>query len=107
MNKRPKNLSKEYGWCSKPNHGVIFSHVTLNPKKKCFKCETEAERRKKGLCCAILGHGPGHQSKTYCQEKGDHKIHRCTYGSYDQVAEWKGSVTKIKFTGYFDDPPSL
>ena len=105
--KRPKKLSKEYGWCSKPLHGVIFGHPKLNPNKKCHKCETEARRRKDGLCCATLGHGPGHQSKTYCQEKGKHKVHRCIYGSCEQFAEWRGAVTKMAFTGYFDEPPTI
>lgn len=102
MNKRPKNLPKDCGWCPKPNHGVIFPH-----NKECYKCKTEQIRKKAGLCCAILGHGPGHQSKTYCNVKGRHKIHECVYGCYDQVATWKGSVKKIKFTGYFDEPPEV
>jgi len=64
--------------------------------------ERLAKRRLNGLCCAILHHGPGHQSQTFCQKKGEHKIHECRYGSYDELARWKGMK---KFTGYFDEPP--
>jgi hypothetical protein len=99
---RPKILAKEYGWCPKPHHGVIF-----NKKNGCIRCETEKRRKKEGLCCARLGHGPGHQSSTYCEVKGKHNIHECRYGSYDQIACWKGPVSKLKFTGYFDDPPEF
>ena len=97
---RPKNLSKEYGWCSKPHHGVIFKQ-----ERGCSKCIREKQRREEGLCCAQLGHGPGHQSVTYCEVIGKHKIHQCVYGSYDQLATWRGPTWKKKFTGYFDDPP--
>jgi hypothetical protein len=100
--KRPKNLDKHYGWCNKVNHGVIFFK-----EEGCHKCKTESVRKKEGLCCAILAHGPGHQSKTYCEIKGRHTIHQCTYGCYDERAEWKGSKYKIKCTGYFDEPPII
>lgn len=60
--------------------------------------------KKEGECNAQLWHGPGHQSKTYCQVKGPHKIHRAVYGCYDQEMEWKG---KKSFTGYFDEPKEL
>ena len=102
MKKRPANLPKKYGWCPKPNHGVILRWIS----EKCFKCKEETQRRKEGKCCAILGHGPGHQSKTYCQVIGKHKTHECIYGNYDQVATWRGPVNKIKFTSYFDEPPN-
>ena len=97
---RPKKLDKRYGWCGKANHGVIFDRAD-----GCLRCETEKERKADGLCCAMLGHGPGHQSTTYCEKKGKHKVHECTYGSFDQHAEWTGPVHKMEFTGYFDDPP--
>ena len=64
--------------------------------------ERFAERRAEGKCCAILYHGPGHQSKTFCRKMGKHKIHECTYGRYDQGASWKGME---KCTGYFDESP--
>lgn len=99
-NPRPKNLEDCYGWCSKPNHGIFF-----HKKEGCYKCKEEKQRKKANLCCAILAHGPGHQSKTYCDQEGKHTIHTCRYGSYDQIATWKGPITKIKCTGYFDDPP--
>lgn len=101
MKKRPENLDKRFGWCSKPNHGIFF-----HKEDGCLRCKEEKNRKMGGLCCAILGHGPGHQSRTYCEMKGNHIFHRCTYGSYDEVAIWKGSVSKIKFTGYFDEPPN-
>ena len=102
--KRPKNLDKKYyGWCPKKNHCVFM----LNIDKTCFRCKEEKERKSKGLCMAKLGHGPGHMSRTYCQVKGPHKVHMCVYGRYDQVARWKGPVCKQKFTGAFDEPPSV
>lgn len=62
------------------------------------------ERRSKGLCCAQVGHGPGHQSSTFCEKRGKHKIHGCRYGCYDQYTEWR----KMQgFTGYFDEPKEI
>lgn len=75
--------------------------------KGCPECAEIAERKKAGKCCAVLGHGPGHQSKTFCEETGPHKIHRCTFGSFDQVATWVGQENRIKFTGYFDEAPNF
>jgi len=94
---RPKQLDSRYGWCKK--HGVILPDTA-----GCSTCRKEAERKKNGLCCALLYHGPGHQSRTYCSVKGKHTIHSCVYGSYGQYAEWTG---KDKCTGYFDEPPSI
>lgn len=79
----------------------------LGPKAECPRCKNEAERKSSGLCNARLGHGPGHQSLTFCEMKGPHKIHKCTYGSFDQVATWTGPENRMKFTGYFDDPPRV
>jgi len=62
------------------------------------------KRRKEGLCCAVLNHGPGHQSKTFCELKGKHKIHECKYGSYEQCMRWKG---KEACTSFFDYPVKL
>lgn len=66
--------------------------------------ERNRARRKRGECCAVLHHGPGHQSQTYCQKKGTHKVHEAVYGCYDQRATWKGMK---KFTGYFDEAPEV
>lgn len=65
----------------------------------------EVKRRKAaGLCCAVLNHGPGHQSHTFCECKGEHKRHHATYGCYDQYMEWK---KMWEFTGYFDEPKEI
>lgn len=48
------------------------------------------ERRREGLCCAIIHHGPGHQSKTFCELKGKHREHYAIYGIYDLEAYWSG-----------------
>jgi hypothetical protein len=96
MKKRPKNLDNKCGWCSKDDHGVI-----IFPKEGCHKCKEEKKRKKNGLCCARLHHGPGHCSSTYCQNMGPHKVHSAIYGCYDQEMEWKGMRA---FTGYFDEP---
>jgi len=84
---------------------------TMNPQIKKILAEfrkKEADRnrarRKRGECCAVLCHGPGHQSKSYCQKKGPHKIHEAVYGCYDQRATWKGMK---KFTGFFDEAPEV
>lgn len=58
-------------------------------------------RKAQGLCTAVLCHGRGHQSKTFCQCKGKHTEHRAEYGRYGEVMEWKGMEA---FTGYFDEP---
>jgi len=58
-----------------------------------------SERRK---CSALLWHGPGHQSRTYCQNADEsHLVHFATYGSDDNYMEWSGDEA---FTGYFDEP---
>lgn len=61
-----------------------------------------AKRKKEGQCNAIICHGPGHQSRTFCQVKGKHKIHRAIYGSYNQEAKWKEDEI---CSGYFDESP--
>ena len=102
---RPKTLDKRYGWCRKKNHGMI-----IFKEEGCTTCKTEQRRKKEGQCCAILFHGPGHQSKTYCQVKGKHIkhkgriVHRARYGCYDQIMEWHGTEG---FTGFFDEPNEL
>lgn len=63
------------------------------------------ERRKKsGKCTSAIWHGPGHQSRTFCQKKGKHKVHFCLYGSYQQEASWTGDEV---FSGVFDEPPEV
>jgi len=65
----------------------------INETVKAFKamCKKELKDRKaKGLCNAILYHGPGHQSKTFCECKGPHKKHKCNFGRYDETEEWTG-----------------
>lgn len=94
--KRPNNLDEQYGWCRKKHHGVFIDKV-----RGCPRCETEKRRTENGKCCALLHHGPGHQSSTYCTVKGKHVIHCATYGNYDSVMKWRGMRA---FTGYFDEP---
>lgn len=58
-------------------------------------------------CTATLWHGPGHQSRTRCEVRGPHDIHRATYGPighYDTIATWRGGDAT---TGFFDEPPSV
>lgn len=99
---RPKNLDKYYGWCRRKNHGVI-----LNRQDGCYYCKCEKQRKREGKCIARLSHGPGHQSHTYCEMIGPHKIHRCQYGEFNEVAYWAGSPYKQKCTGSCDNPPTL
>lgn len=49
----------------------------------------QKERRKKGLCHAYIIHGPGHQSKTFCQLKGKHRKHFAIYGRFELSREWR------------------
>jgi hypothetical protein len=53
-------------------------------------------------CGAVLWHGPGHQSKTYCQRPKAHLIHEAEYSSAHGVARWKGQEAH---TGPWDEPP--
>ena len=64
----------------------------------------ELQRRKqKGLCNALIHHGPGHQSHTYCDIVGLHKKHHALiYSNYEQEAFWNGMKV---FSGFFDKPP--
>lgn len=75
--------------------------IILDGFEKKRKAELK-ERKAKGLCNAVLCHGRGHQSKTFCECKGEHKKHRAEYGRYDEVVEWKGM--KAFLTGFFDEP---
>jgi hypothetical protein len=72
-----------------------------NPMKT-TKNAKRASRRAAPPCSAEICHGPGHQSRTKCQLTGKHDIHYAVYGSYGQVARWRGQRT---FSGYFDEPP--
>jgi len=76
--------------------------MVANLRKR--EAEYLKSRREQGKCCAVLYHGPGHQSKAYCQKIGRHKIHETTYGRYDEHATWK---CMKKFTGFFDEPPQM
>lgn len=93
--------------CTKKSHGYEHGWYTPGQFNKdvqgCWRCHEEAERLKAGKCLAILGHGPGHQSKTYCEVIGPHEVHECSYSGGD--ARWKGPADKMKFSGYFDEPP--
>jgi hypothetical protein len=62
----------------------------------------DAALRSQRCCDAVLYHGPGHQSRTTCHRKGEHQIHECRYGRYEQLARWEGSEA---YTGVFDEPP--
>ena len=93
--------TKELPRCKK--HGRYI----LSKEKGCPTCSTEARRKKEGLCLASLHHGPGHQSRTYCQVKGRHAVHRATYGSFEQTMEWREKKGKLTCTGFFDDPVEL
>lgn len=53
-------------------------------------------------CTAEIRHGPGHQSRTTCELKGLHDVHRAIYGSYRQEATWRGLHA---YTGIADEPP--
>lgn len=55
-------------------------------------------------CTAIIHHGPGHQSTTSCELKGQHDRHRAIYGADRQEARWKGEEV---FSGFFDEPPQF
>ena len=74
-------------------------------------------------CTAHIAHGPGHQSKTYCEVRGPHEVHEATYGECEQRARWRDGgytdllrVKGIEFnpesypenmamTGFHDEPP--
>lgn len=61
------------------------------------------ERRKaSGGCTSRIFHGPGHQSSTYCTEKGPHTTHSAVYGSQSRYAEWTGEQAS---SGFFDEAP--
>ena len=55
-------------------------------------------------CYSFLRHGPGHQSKTYCEAIGAHTIHFASYGETLQQAAWTGNVATSSF---FDEPPEV
>lgn len=90
------------GWKRCKKHGLYFPRSS-DEVPVCHECVTEAERIKEDRCLAKLGHGPGHQSKTYCEVIGPHEVHECSCHAGD--ARWKDPANKIKFTGYFDEVP--
>lgn len=77
----------------------------------CARCIEIYRRRDEGLCTAQIAHGPGHQSRTFCDHPSGDKHprrsgrleHLARYGEFDQLATWYG---KKAYSGYFDDPPS-
>jgi hypothetical protein len=79
--------------------------------KVCGRCKENLWRKAHGLCTAVICHGPGHQSTTYCEQRvGDghrmrdgRKLHTAVYGEFRQFAEW---VERRAFSGYFDEPLS-
>lgn len=66
------------------------------PNCSCFKVHA------KGVCPAVVFHGPGHQSHTHCCIRGRHEIHQTEYGQ--GRARWRKAKV---FSGYFDEPPQL
>lgn len=83
-----------------PKGAVLNSHpwhtlLALMPNCRCYR------KHRKGVCAAVIFHGPGHQSHTHCFVKGRHSVHRAALGG--QEASWarKGKT----FTSYFDEPP--
>lgn len=63
------------------------------------------EMRKKGDgCTAAIWHGPGHQSRTFCEKKGKHDVHEAIYGYDRSLAQWKGDEV---YSGFFDEPPEV
>ena len=62
------------------------------------------EREAKGQCTAVLHHGRGHQSETFCELMGQHDVHRCEYGRYGEIMEWRGMTAS---TGFFDEPVEM
>lgn len=83
----------------------------LRPGVLCSYCLGVVFRQEEGLCTSVLWHGPGHQSRTFCEHRqGDHPVsrrrivHEATYGSYDQRASWHGRKAS---SGYFDEPPCI
>lgn len=51
-------------------------------------------------CSAVIYHGPGHQSKTPCDQKGAHEQHHAHPMGYDLY--WRGNEG---MTGVFDESP--
>lgn len=57
------------------------------------------ERR--GECLALIHHGPGHQSSSRCELKGDHDVHQVAMRGRE-VMRWRGDEES---TGFFDESP--
>ena len=53
-------------------------------------------------CTSVLCHGPGHQSKTFCQVKGEHTLHRAELNG--RKPSWTGDKA---FSSYFDEYPEV
>ena len=62
------------------------------------------DRKGQGKCIARIHHGAGHQSSTWCDVRGPHRIHHAIYGEFDQEMEWRGLEA---YSGFFDEPKEL
>lgn len=57
------------------------------------------------MCPAAYYHGPGHQSRTYCELTGPHDVHEAHY-SHGQYARWRtGAYTGLLRAGGHDFAP--
>lgn len=87
--------------CRKPRY-------VFGGKDICVTCETKRRRRQRGECVAVLFHGPGHQSHTYCEAGRHHQKHA---GKQVHCAEYSGGLARWfgreKTTGYFDEAPDI
>lgn len=81
---------------------IVFGEKAGVATESQMKKEIEEEEKMFEQCEAMIWHGPGHQSRTRCQRKGKHTVHKAIYGRYDQTACWEGDET---YSGYFDEPP--
>lgn len=87
--------------CVNPDHLEAVTHSVNVLRGIPFRRPMQKPRR----CMARLWHGPGHQSSAQCERpSGNHKVHRCTYGKYEQRCEWR---SREAATGYFDEPEGV
>lgn len=84
-------------------------HYVWYGENVCRTCAAIRRQNAAGGCTAILWHGPGHQSRTFCEERsashvqvGRKKLHCVRYRN--GAAEWFG---REAHTGYFDEPPEV
>lgn len=60
--------------------------------RKAWEAAEMRKRRAAGKCTARIWHGPGHQTSTWCDRTGEHRVHHAIYGRYDTEGEWTGKV---------------